>query len=415
MAKEIVYQLLPSQEEFVYSEAKETLFSGGFGSGKSRALCYALLRHAVIPGNVILLVRKTLVSLKKSTLLTLIGGSEPVLPKGSYQYNKSEGLIKVNGGATIYAAGCDDPVRIRSMNLGAVFMDEVTEFSEDEYTEIGYRLRLKEGTRQMYCCGNPAGTNHFLYKRFFLKDSPKRRVVTASSLENTYLPEDYIEALKEMSGGKYKRYVEGQWCQVEGAIFEAFDRNIHVKPTPKSLACESYLCGIDYGYTHPTGLLVCGIAGDRVYVVREFKRAKCLLRDIMREVRDIRDLYNPVFVYDPSAAGLGGELRNAEINCVKADNDVASGIDRIRNRLHVRNDSPDIIVGDQCVQLIQEMETYSYQPGTESPVKENDDLVDPLRYVMNYIDNDKAEHAFQPFLMAAGEEDDPGDEGWTHL
>ena len=65
--------LFPKQSQFLYSNKKEVMFSGGYGSSKSYALCLALLKHAQVKGARCLLLRKTLTSLKKSTLDTLIG------------------------------------------------------------------------------------------------------------------------------------------------------------------------------------------------------------------------------------------------------------------------------------------------------------------------------------------------------
>ena len=411
--KRIAYYRLPAQARFIDSTKKHVLYSGGFGSGKSQALCLALLKQAVIPNNAVLLIRKTLVSLKKSTLINLIGGSNAVLPNGSYIYNKSDATIKVNGGGIIYCCGMDDPQRIRSMNLGAAFIDEVTEFTEEEFKEVGWRLRLEYGSRQLKCCGNPAGPNHFLYKHFFLDDNNNREVITASSLENTYLPKDYIDELKTMEGTQYKRYVEGQWVALDNVIFDSFDRNIHVQKITKMKCFDEYIIGVDYGYTHNTGVVVVGKTGSRIAIINEFYRNKLLLRDIVDKIKEFSDIYgNPVIVYDPSAAGLGAELLNLELNAIKANNDVEAGIDRIRNKLRIRNDSPDLIISDFCINTIKEMENYQYQPGTEKPIKVGDDLVDPLRYIVNFIDDQKAEHSKTPFLITASDEED---EGWTPL
>jgi len=405
------YSLLPSQRKFVYSTKKHVLYSGGFGSGKSHSLCMAMLDQITIPNNVVLLIRKTLVSLKKSTLINLIGGSHPILPPGSYHYNKTDGVIKIkdfNGTikGTIYLCGMDDPSRIRSFNLGAAYVDEVTEFTKEEFEEIGWRLRLEYGSRQLFCCGNPAGQNHFLYKHFFLENNQNREVITASSLENKYLPSDYLDELKTMEGNQYKRYVEGQWVVLDDVIFDTFDRNVHVKRLPNVTYFEEYFVGVDYGYTHNTGMLVVGKIGDRLTVIDEFYKNKLLLRDIVDKASEWNDKYaKPIFIYDPSAAGLGAELQNIELNIVKANNDVDSGIDRIRNKLRIRNDIPDLIISDFCVNTIKELENYQYQPGTEKPVKIGDDLCDCLRYICNYIDDQKADHS-HAFAMDLDSEQD---------
>jgi len=409
--KSISYKLLPSQSKFVNSKKKHVLYSGGFGSGKSQALCMAMLKQITIPNNQILLIRKTLSSLKKSTMINLIGSLRPVLPLGSYKFNKSEGIIKMNGGATIYCLGMDDGgMKIRSMNLGAIYIDEVTEFTQDEFNELSWRLRLDIGSRQIFCCGNPAGQNHFLYKHFFLEDNINREVVTASSIENSYLPKDYIDELKTMEGSQYKRFVEGLWITLDDVIFDTFDRNKHVKKISPKISFEEYFIGIDYGYSNPTGIIVVGKNGDRLSVIDEFYKKKCLMRDILEQsVRFSQEYPNAAIIYDPSAAGLGGELENAGLSPIKANNDVASGIDRIRNKLRIRNDSSDILISDRCTNLITEMENYQYIKGTEKPVKVNDHLIDPLRYVCSYVDDQKVEYT-RPIIMTEDDITDDSDD-----
>lgn len=66
------YKLLPKQMEFVKAKEKQVLFSGGMGSGKSFAICCKLLQQALVPHSFNLLTRKTLSSLKSSTLRTLL-------------------------------------------------------------------------------------------------------------------------------------------------------------------------------------------------------------------------------------------------------------------------------------------------------------------------------------------------------
>lgn len=68
----ITRKLFRKQIEFVTATERHVVQSGGFGSGKSDALCVKLVSRASRPGAREGLVRKTLESLKKSTLKTLL-------------------------------------------------------------------------------------------------------------------------------------------------------------------------------------------------------------------------------------------------------------------------------------------------------------------------------------------------------
>ena len=394
--------LFPKQSQFLYSNKKEVMFSGGYGSSKSYALCLALLKHAQVKGARCLLLRKTLTSLKKSTLDTLIGNDNPILPIGSYTHHKQDGIIKLHGGGEIWYAGLDNPTRIRSTQFSMIAIDEVSELTEAEYLEILYRLRSTIGTLQLLSATNPATQNHHLYKRFFLDKSYNREVITACSLDNTFLPKSYIESLKEMSGVRYKKYVEGIWCALDNAIYDNFSRDIHVthlKPT----VYDEIIMGIDMGYQDPFVLLVIGRQGDRLFLLEEYYKPKMLMDDIKATILNFSNKYDrPIVVVDPSAALLIAELNNIGCNAIKAINDIKIGIERVRNRLRVRNDSPDLIIDDKCVNTIAEFENYGYKDETETPIDANNHAMDVIRYILNYIEDKKC--SYQIPIVYSGEE-----------
>ena len=117
---ELKVQLLPKQLLFMEDmHTRHLLYSGAFAAAKSRALCWKLFVRASRKGAVEFLCRKTLVSLKKSTLKTLLepdGDLPPVLEPGTYTHNKSEGIIRINGGGQIMYFGLDDPNKLGSVN-----------------------------------------------------------------------------------------------------------------------------------------------------------------------------------------------------------------------------------------------------------------------------------------------------------
>ena len=65
-------ELLPKQLRFVASDARELLFSGGLGCGKTLALCVRLAQRACIPGAREGLFRKSLVMLRPTALDMLL-------------------------------------------------------------------------------------------------------------------------------------------------------------------------------------------------------------------------------------------------------------------------------------------------------------------------------------------------------
>jgi phage terminase large subunit len=395
-------KLLPKQYEFIRSPAKEILLSSGYGGGKSMVLCYKAIQQACIPGNVVLIVRKTMVSLKKSTLMTLIGDTG-VLPAGTYEHYKQDNVIKLNGAGQIIYCGLDDFQRIRSMNLGCVIIDEVSELNATEYQELLYRLRLDVGSRQLCSATNPATKSHFLWKRFFKDLSPFRKVIQCCSLDNHHLPSDYIESLKQMDGIRYAKYVNGEWVSLENSIYENFNRDLHVKPLLKTSYDEYYMGG-DIGYRDPTCLLVIGRIGDKLRIIEENYRSKMMLNEIKTSVVDLSVRYPGIHVIlDPSEALIHAELQSIGISSIRANNDIATGINRVRTKLINRDGSPSLLIDESCLNCIREFESYQYQTDREKPAPYDDHSMDALRYVVNYIEDQKCQYS-KPLLIDMNEE-----------
>lgn len=410
-------QFFPAQQQFLNSTKKEVLYSGAFRAGKSLALCYKLLKQVIRnPTNSVLLVRKTCSHLPHTTLKTLLEGddSPPVLPKGSYKKHPKEQYIQLNGGGRIYYFGLNDPMKIFSMSLGAIGIDEAIEIEEDEYLKLMGRLSLNSGTRQIISVTNPSVPGHYLYKRFFEEKHPNREVILARTIDNPFLPPDYLESLKDYPEILYRRYALGEWTIMEGSIFENFNRKIHVKTINlEEKYWNEYYIGVDIGYTDPSAVYLVGKCGNRLTVIKEFYKNKCLQDTVIKHIESMfKFCNNPcTIVVDPSQAGLIATLQSMGLPAIKAINDILPGISLIRQALEVRNDSPDLIISDTCENLIKELELYCYKPGTEIPIDKFNHGIDGIRYL--FLEIHKTNSGPQPVLISPGEEDN--EDGWEPL
>ena len=393
----IEVKLLPKQMQFLQSKKKFTMYSGGRGSGKSQVLCYAAFMQASIPYNEVLLVRKTRVDLMSTTLVSLLGGENPILPQEFIEaHNKSEGTIKIKGGGVIRYRGLDKGTSVRSVNSGCLCIDEVCEFTEEELEELYYGLRGKYGNLQVYMATNPGipSPNNFLYRKFFLEKNDDHLVITSSSYENHHLPKSFFNMTKHMNASRRKQMIEGLWCTVEGLVYDNFDRGLHVKSIPER-AYDEHILAIDWGQTHPSAFMLAGVKGKKISVLEEFGGSNLLLKQIKDKVLTLREKYNNLEIYyDPSAPILANELGNIGINLVKANNDRLVGIDRIRN--HLGENMLEIDSG--CVNLIREFENLTYIKGSDKPEKKGDDYLDALRYVVNAVDDRQGSYIYPKFL-----------------
>jgi len=379
-------KLFKKQLEFIYSTHKETLFSGGYGASKSTSLCWAALKHASKKGAVVLLTRKTLVSLKRTTLKTL----ENLLSINYKDFKKSENIISLYGGGEIILSGMDNIYKLGSFEAGVICIDEASEFTKDEYLSLLYRLRKKDTARQLFAVTNPATPNHWIFSRFYAERDPDRKVITMSSHENTFLPKDYIDMLNKMKINdekKYRRLVLGEWCALDRAVYHNFDINKHVKDIEieyKNINYDKILIGLDYGYTDPSAFIVVGILGELCFVLEETVKNHLLtdqLKNIAKELNEKYINYDPVFVYDPSAPLIASELAAIGLKVEKANNSIKEGINIVQSKLNIINNQPLLIIDHRCTNLLKDMDLYQYD-NNNIPIDHGVHCGDALRYAI---------------------------------
>ncbi len=216
----LTFNLLPFQDEFVFSPARFPLFCAGVGTGKS--LCGILRMMRLMeesPNNLGLIIRREFTDLQKSTILDFehytgisVGSNKEVkLPNNSK-------ILFLHGEELGRAV-------IKNINAGVIFVEQLDEFQTDEsFQFLRDRLRRQEAKfRTLFATANPAGHN-YMWKLWKNKPLSKDyHLIEATTFDNANnLPADYIEDLKHMSEeapNHYKRYVLNDWSEQAGDDF----------------------------------------------------------------------------------------------------------------------------------------------------------------------------------------------------
>ena len=229
------------------------LEAGGFGSGKTLALDIKLLLTVMcFPGNVVLLGRKTMSDLTRATLPDLFN----LIPSSWYEYRVKDGLINFNNGSQIILFGLDAmqsggvadikkaQQKLKSLNLGAYFIDQLEEVEYEVIEVLNSRLRrryddeVEESARkfgavlrQGNSTCNPA--NFWAYHVYKLKEKwdgdawvpdkdTRAKTYTSSMLFNPNLTWDYIRKQMGMGEDYVRRFVKGEWTTdilLKGTVF----------------------------------------------------------------------------------------------------------------------------------------------------------------------------------------------------
>ena len=402
--------LLPKQREFMEDVTPELLYSGAFGAGKTKILCEKAYFFSIFyPNNFGLIVRKTMNSLRHTTLRTLLKGTGglPVIPPNAIaNYNKSNNLITLVNGSEIIYGGLDDPVKWASLEVGWIAIDEAVEINEDDYTMLLGRLRQANvPIRQIFMATNPGAPSHFLYKKFYqeqpvskIDGSPLTKVLESNALQNTFNPADYILRLDEFKGVYRDRFVLGKWTAFEGLVYPVFDPTRHVID-PFTIPDDwRRVRVIDFGYTNPFVCQWWAIDHDSTaYMYREIYMSHKLVEDHARQIKKLSGTESIDVTYADHDAGDRATLQRHGISTMAAKKSVSPGIQEVYSKLSfdergkaklyffknalVEADQ-HLIITKKPTCTVDEFGGYVWKDkGTkEEPAKENDHGADCTRY-----------------------------------
>lgn len=231
------------QKEFFNSKSRYTLFCGGFASGKTTAFIAKMYFLAMwFPGNRILLGRKTRQDIERATLPDILD----IFPEGTFEHKMGPGKICFPNGSEIIffgldalQAGAGQDIKkaeqaIKSLNLGAVFIDQLEEIEYRVFEALTGRLRRDVPFQQMNFTTNPA--NFWAYDYFKTNPRPNTKLVMTSMMDNkSNLSPAFIEDQLTKGELYVKRYVYGEWSpdtMVQGGVFPAEyikEQNFHTR------------------------------------------------------------------------------------------------------------------------------------------------------------------------------------------
>lgn len=401
--------------------AKFIWYCGGFGSGKSYIGSQTAIRLAMMaPGGRGLIGRNTLVDLKATTMKTFFEVCDPRL---ILKFNKSENLLTLINGHEIYFWGLDDIEKLKSLEIGWFWFDEVDEVDANVFDVAIGRLRHKKQPKRLGMITSNSEGKNWTYKKFVegkgvrsKEDLDKYYIIKAPSTENTNLPDDYLDVLNSYTGDLYDRYVQASFDVFEGQIFPEFNRAVHViKPfaIPESW---QRIRGGDHGERNPTAVL--GAAVDpygNVFIYREYVDSGHFVDYHAKQVAEAYEGEKISYtVFDPSIKSVRGgtgkkvdkewryNMKKYEPNFVLkyGINSVAAGFARMHRYLTINPDrahpitgkmgSPQLFIFDTCPITIDELESYKWAKQSrtseddpiEKPRKKDDHTTDALRYII---------------------------------
>lgn len=235
---------------------------------------------------------------------------------------------------------------------------------------------------------NPQQSRGWIYE-FFKKDpKPGYRRILAPTTQNKYLPEGYIELLRNSYNEEYfKINVEGQDCDdTSGLVTKGFNKDtqivpsLEIKPTyPIHITCDF---NVD-----PMCWYICQVYDGNVYILYEMVKentttdgAAEIVADLLREYKDHEIIING------DASGDYQTTRGVDYVYLK-NNLTRNGFTNLKLKVMAKNPgieyrlqcwnmmiqgadkTPHIFIHPQCKYLLYNIENQELTPGGSKPKK----------------------------------------------
>lgn len=302
--------------------------------------------------------------------------------------NMSAFRIELPNGAEFIFKGMDNPEKIKSIKgISDVVMEEASEFTLDDYTQLTLRLRDKaHKQKQIYLIFNPVSKANWVYNAFFVK-KPKNTVVYQTTYkDNRFLDavtRENIEELANRNEAYYKVYALGEFATLDKLVFPKYTKALLNKDDLRQIT--SYF-GLDYGFINdPSAFMHVKIDDDRkrLYVVEEYVK-KGLTNDKIAESIAALGYAKEQIRADSAEKKSNQELRNLGIGRVidvkKGAGSVMQGIQYLLQY--------EWIVDERCVKTIEELENYTWKKDKATneyinePVDSYNHCLDAIRYAI---------------------------------
>lgn len=375
---------------FNYS-CRYQVFYGGAGSGKSHYVFQKLIIKGLKQQRKILVIRKVARTLKDSCFQMTIDtlSKFKILPLCKINY--STFTIELPNGTLFLYKGLDDSEKIKSIaGITDIIIEEATEITQDEFTQLDLRLRAKKEDLQIYLMFNPVSKVNWCYKYWFESGTPANTAILKTTYkDNRFLPIDYINALERLKETNYTYwniYANGEFCSLDKLVYTNW--RIYAVTPPSTLPL---LIGLDFGYINDASALIVSRIDEenkQIYIVDEMYQHGLLNDAIANEIK-YRGYAKEVIIADSAEKKSIDEIKREGIPriraAVKGQGSILQGIQKLQQY--------ELLVSPACTNTIVELQNYSWQKEKISgeyinkPQDSFNHCLDALRYSLQCVEN----------------------------
>lgn len=416
---------------------------GGYGSGKTTMAVAEVIDHALrTPNGKAVLIAPTVKQLEQTVKKEFFRQCPEVLIK-DYKVKDQE-VVLVNGFSFLFYTS-DDPVKIRSLDLTAFYIEEASGvnyeifevclsrlrnthaciFKRDKKGEIVYDEKDKPIILKSWylgiVCSNPdinwiRSDVLLMSSKIYSKDDNFYKVTFPISYysshiikteQNKYLHPDFIPLQKANKPEWWvERYLNGSFEYSEGMVYPIFLKKI---VAPFAIPNDWLrLSATDFGgrAPHCTLMLAIDPTNGKVYVYDEYYKAGLSVKEHQKFVHDLFDEVPAGRWLRPPLADPAGQNKNigerksvfeyfAEygIYFTPANNNIDTGIMKVYTYLSMDK----LFIFSSCINTISEGTEYRYPQQKENrnpdekPLDVNNHAMDCLRYAISVLPDDPSD------------------------
>ena len=366
---------------------KILICSGAKRAGKTWILIYAFIAHIAKyenKGYSFILGGTNQASIRRNVLNDLedILGHEIKLTKDNHFKLFGNKVYVFDG------ANADSYKKMRGFTSYGAFLNEATTL-HDSFVKEAISRCSGEGAR-IYMDTNPENPTHTVKTDYVDKDGQKLsngqlniKAFNFTLYDNTFLNKEYIESIEASTptGMFYDRDILGVWVASEGVVYKDFNKDIHYIKDLNNIDIVKYFCGVDFGWEHFGSMVVVGKdINNNYYLIKEYAYQHKDIEEWINIAKDIKVQYGNINFYcDHARPDYIDKLRRNNIRAINANKNVLEGISTIATLFKTNK----LLVLEDKVNLFKkEIYNYVWAKGKDEPIKQNDDVLDSLRYAI---------------------------------
>lgn len=371
---------------------------GGASSGKSHGVVQKIVMKSCKKWKKprkVLFLRKVGRSIRDSIFADVLACLSDWNLLDRCKVNMTDFRITLPNGAEFLFKGMDDPEKIKSIKgISDVVMEEATEFTLDDYTQLTLRLRDKgHKFRQIFLLFNPVSKLNWVFKQFFaddvINDSNRVSIYHTSYKNNRFLDEENkktIEELQLRNPAYYRIYALGEFATLDKLVFPKYAKQ---RLDKAKLTALPSMFGLDFGYTNdPSAFIHLKVdqANKKIYFLEEYVKKGMLNDEIAKFIADF-GYGKEVITADSAEQKSISEIRNKGISRIRA---AKKGPDSIRQGINFLLQY-EFIIDDRCVKLLEELENYTWKKDKKTneylnePIDSYNHVIDAVRYAVEEI------------------------------